>query len=120
MAMFMAGYPGTTCLTAINRFCSSGLQAVSTIANSIRSGQIDIGIGGGFESMSTHNMNETVNIEKLDDSLFDTEHAVDCIIPMGATSENVAAEFGITRSDQDALALRSHRNAAAAQAAGHL
>lgn len=56
MALFMAGYPETACTTGINRLCSSGLQAVATVANSIRAGQISVGIGGGFESMSNANM----------------------------------------------------------------
>ena len=56
MAMFLAGYPETTTVHAINRLCSSGLQATATIANSIRAGQIQIGIGGGVESMSTGDM----------------------------------------------------------------
>jgi len=58
MAMFMAGYPDTTCVTAINRLCSSGLQSVATIANAIRAGQIEMGIGGGFESMSNAVMSD--------------------------------------------------------------
>lgn len=49
MSMFLAGYPETTSVMAINRLCSSGLQAVATVANSIKSGQINIGIGGGVE-----------------------------------------------------------------------
>jgi len=52
MAMFLAGYPETTTCYTINRFCSSGLQAVATVADSIRAGTISIGIGGGFETMS--------------------------------------------------------------------
>ena len=58
MAMFMAGYPETTSVTGINRLCSSGLQAVATIANAIRAGQISCGIGGGFESMTNANMSD--------------------------------------------------------------
>ena len=56
ISMFLAGYPETTSVMAINRLCSSGLQSVATIANSIKSGQIGIGIGGGVESMSTGDM----------------------------------------------------------------
>ena len=52
MSMFIADYPETTSVMAMNRLCSSGLQAVATIANSIKAGQIDIGIGGGVENMS--------------------------------------------------------------------
>jgi len=53
MATFLAGFPETTALQVCNRQCSSGLQAVMHIANAIRNRQIDIGIGGGVESMSS-------------------------------------------------------------------
>jgi len=56
MAGFLAGIPETATLMAINRFCSSGLQACASLANSIRSGQIDIGIAGGVENMSMFDM----------------------------------------------------------------
>ena len=98
MATFLAGYPETSCTTAINRFCSSGLQAVGTIANAIRAGQIDIGIGGGFESMSTASMMDQVNPNMLGEEVFENEKANNCLMPMGITSENVAAEFGIDRA----------------------
>jgi acetyl-CoA acetyltransferase len=52
MAMLQAGFPYDTCLSAVNRFCSSGLQAVANVASEIRSGIIDIGIGAGVEVMS--------------------------------------------------------------------
>ena len=98
MAMFMAGYPETTTVQAINRLCSSGLQAVATVANSIRAGQISIGIGGGFESMSNAVMSDQVNPNLLGDEVFECESANNCLMPMGITSENVAAEFGVDRA----------------------
>lgn len=61
MAGFLAGYPETTCVQGINRLCSSGLQAVATVANAIKSGEINIGIGGGVESMSNYSMMDSVN-----------------------------------------------------------
>ena len=97
MGMFLAGYPETTSVMAINRLCSSGLQAVATVANAIRAGQINIGIGGGVESMSTGNMQATVDPSMLSDEIYEHELAQTCLIPMGITSENVAAQYGITR-----------------------
>ena len=73
MAMFMAGYPETTSVQAINRLCSSGLQAVATVANSIRAGQISIGIGGGFESMSNAQMADQINPNLLGEEVFECE-----------------------------------------------
>jgi len=98
MAMFMAGYPDTTCVTGINRLCSSGLQAVATITNAIRAGQIGVGIGGGFESMSNAVMSDQINPNLLGEGVFECEAANNCLMPMGITSENVAAEFGVTRT----------------------
>jgi acetyl-CoA acyltransferase 1 len=66
MAMFMAGIPETASLSGVNRQCSSGLQAVMNIANSVRSRQIDIGIGGGAESMSLYAMDGVVDPNILD------------------------------------------------------
>ena len=116
MAMFMAGYPETTCVKSINRLCSSGLQSVATVANAIRAGQISIGIGGGFESMSNAQMADQVNPNLLGEEVFECEPANNCLMPMGITSENVAAEFGVDRATQDALAVSSHKKAAAAAA----
>ena len=114
MAMFMAGYPETTCVKSINRLCSSGLQSVATVANAIRAGQISIGIGGGFESMSNAQMADQINPNLLGEEVFECEPANNCLMPMGITSENVAAEFGVDRATQDALAVSSHKKAAAA------
>lgn len=87
---FLAGYPETTTNNTINRFCSSGLQAVATVANQIASHQIDIGIGGGVESMSQISMTDTVNPDHLAPAVFEHEQARNCMMPMGITSENVA------------------------------
>ena len=120
MAMFLAGYPETTTCHAINRLCSSGLQSVATVANAISSGQISIGIGGGFETMSNGAMMDQVNPNLLGEAVFENELSQNCLMPMGITSENVAAEFGVTRQQQDQLAVDSHAKAAAAQKAGWL
>ena len=111
MASLLADYPETTSVMAINRLCSSGLQAVATVANQIRANEIAVGIGGGVESMSTGNMQTTVDVNLLSEQIFDHEVARDCLIPMGITSENVAAQHGITREQQDQLAVESHAKA---------
>jgi acetyl-CoA acyltransferase 1 len=67
MAQLLAGIPHTTSLQGINRLCSSGLQAVATVANQIRAHEIDIGIGGGVESMSMYSMMDMVDPSKVSD-----------------------------------------------------
>ncbi|KAF3328146.1 3-ketoacyl-CoA thiolase 2 [Carex littledalei] len=112
---FYAGFPDTVPLKTVNRQCSSGLQAVADVASAIRSGQYDIGIAAGLESMTTDKVALGItNNPKLD--LF--AQARDCLLPMGITSENVAHRFGITRQEQDQAAVESHRKAAAAAASG--
>ena len=71
MATFLAGIPETASVHTTNRQCSSGLHAVMAIANSIRSHQIDIGIGGGVESMSTTSMEGAVDPNNLSDKVFE-------------------------------------------------
>ncbi|CAJ0631059.1 8516_t:CDS:2 [Entrophospora sp. SA101] len=90
-AALFTGIPDTADLNTVNRQCSSGLQAVVQIAHEIVLDQIEIGIGAGVEN---------------------------CLLPMGATSENVAEEFGVTRAKQDQFAVLSHQKAAAAQKSG--
>ena len=97
MGQFLAGIPHTTPLIGINRLCSSGLQAVATVANQIRSGEIECGIGGGVESMSMFNMMGQVNPDALSDLVYDHPEANKCLMPMGITSENVAEKYGISR-----------------------
>lgn len=75
MAGFLAGYPETTCVQGINRLCSSGLQAVATIANAIASGEISMGIAGGVESMSNGNMMDAVNPNLISEQVFENEKA---------------------------------------------
>ena len=71
-----------------------------------------MGIGGGVETMSNGNMMDAVNPNLLSEQVFEHELASNCIMPMGITSENVAAEFGIDRKAQDTLAYESHQKAA--------
>jgi acetyl-CoA acyltransferase len=98
----------------INRFCSSGLQAIATAAGAIALGSADVVIAGGVESMTMVPM--TGN--KLSASPEAMRRVASVYTPMGITAENVANKFSIARADQDAFALSSHQKAAAARAAG--
>ncbi|KAL1699787.1 Thiolase, N-terminal domain-containing protein, partial [Schizophyllum commune] len=117
MAALHAGIPNTTAVNTVNRQCSSGLTAVNQIANEILAGEIDIGIGSGVESM-TFGYGPGAAPDGYSDEVLKTKEAEDCLIPMGITSENVAADFGIGRAEQDAFAAQSFQKAAAAQKAG--
>ncbi|MDB4981888.1 MAG: acetyl-CoA C-acyltransferase, partial [Myxococcales bacterium] len=110
----LAGMPDTTSAMTINRFCSSGLQAASMIADRIAVGAIDAGMGGGVESMSMIPMGGN----KISLNPRVVEEYPDAYIPMGNTAENVARMFAVSRGDQDAFALASHQKASAAWARG--
>ncbi|EKM82267.1 hypothetical protein AGABI1DRAFT_112317 [Agaricus bisporus var. burnettii JB137-S8] len=116
MAALYAGIPNTTAINTVNRQCSSGLTAVSQIANEIKVGQINIGIGAGVESM-TNGFGSRAAPE-ISDSVLENQEAEDCLIPMGLTSENVAKDYNIPRQVQDEFAAKSFQKAAAAQKAG--
>jgi acetyl-CoA acyltransferase 1 len=83
----LAGFPVTSTVAAVNRQCSSGIEACSIIAAKIKAGIIDIGIGAGVEQMSMFDMNNMVDAEKISETLFENEVARNCLIPMGLTSE---------------------------------
>jgi acetyl-CoA acyltransferase len=110
----LGGLPVETSAMTINRFCSSGLQAIAQAAERIASGNADAVLAGGVESMSMVPM--TGN--KLSASPEAMARVADVYTPMGITAENVASRFQISRADQDAFAAQSHQRAAAAQAAG--
>lgn len=115
MAMFTAGFPETVPIQAINRQCSSGLQAVATIANAIACGQIDGGIGAGVESMTLGggvSKGSKAAPPPVDlNAIMANKLARECLVPMGVTSENVAARYGITRKMQDDMAVLSNNKA---------
>lgn len=119
MAVNHVGIPTTTSFSTVNRACASGLSAITSIANSIAVGQIDVGIAGGMESMTRNYGSRAIPTElwpEMKDS--PVKDAKDCIMSMGITSENVASRYGVSRADQDAFAAQSQLRAAAAQAAG--
>lgn len=88
------------------------------VAAKIKSGQIQMGIGSGVESMSLYDMQSAMNPELLGEAVFSHAQARDCLMPMGQTSENVAEKFGILRAAQDRFAVESHMKAAKAQENG--
>jgi acetyl-CoA acyltransferase len=110
----LAGLPVETSGMTVNRFCSSGLQAIAIAAGSIATGANDLVIAGGVESMTMVPM--TGN--KLSASPEAMRRCPEVYMPMGITAENVSKRFGVSRQDQDAFALRSQQKAAAAVAAG--
>ncbi|GHH46526.1 MULTISPECIES: acetyl-CoA C-acyltransferase [Gammaproteobacteria] len=115
IGVLLAGLPNTVAGQTINRFCSSGLQAVALAANEIRLGNADLMLAGGTESMSMVPM--MGNKVALSPSVFADDH-VAIAYGMGITAEKVAEEWKVSREDQDAFALASHQKALAAIAAG--
>lgn len=118
MAQIAAGIPDTTSLSTVNRQCASGLQACADIANRIRVGEITIGIGAGVESMSAHPLNQGKPPHVDWETMQQHRSAMDCLLPMGVTSETVVKEYGLKRHVLDDFAVKSHQKAAAAQQAG--
>ncbi len=114
VAGLLAGLPIESSAMTINRFCSSGLQAIALAAGSIAMGSNDVVIAGGVESMSMVPMIGN----KLSASPEAIARVASVYTPMGITAENVAREYNVSRADQDAFALRSQQKAAAAQKAG--
>src|SRR6185437_9080608 len=131
MALLLAGLPASVPGTTVNRLCSSGLEAVAQAARAIRTGETDLVIAGGVEGMSR----SPFVMPKADQpfsrtaEIFDTTIGWRFVNPemrarygtdaMPETAENVAAEFQVTRADQDAFALRSQQRAAKAIASGY-
>jgi len=113
---FLAGLPDSTPAMTINRFCSSGLQATSIVADRIAVGGIDAGLAGGVESMSMIPMGGAK--VAFNPRLVDT--VPDAYIPMGNTAENVARQFEVSRDQQDEFALGSHKKAVAAWVDGRM
>ncbi|MCD9005660.1 acetyl-CoA C-acyltransferase [Luteimonas sp. XNQY3] len=115
IGVLLAGLPDTVAAQTVNRFCSSGLQAVALAANEIRLGNADLMLAGGTESMSMVPM--MGNKVALSPSVFKDDH-VAIAYGMGITAEKVAEEWKVSREDQDAFALASHQKAIAAIQAG--
>jgi len=132
MALLLAGLPLDVSAATVNRLCGSGMEAVGQLARAIRAGEAQIGIAGGVESMSrapfvipkadsafsrTHAIYDTTIGWRFVNPRMKAMHGVD---QMPETAENVAADYKVSRADQDAFALRSQQRALAAQASGAL
>ncbi|MFC5299928.1 3-oxoadipyl-CoA thiolase [Azospira restricta] len=130
MAALLAGLPVEAPGTTINRLCGSGMDAVGTAARAIRCGEAELVIAGGVESMSrapfvmpkaesafsrSNAVYDTTIGWRFVNKLLKAQYGIDS---MPETADNVAAEFGVARADQDAFALRSQQRWAAANAAG--
>jgi acetyl-CoA acyltransferase len=114
-SLLRAGLPDSVTGMTINRFCSSGLQAIALAAERIRSGGADIVIAGGSESMS---MTPRGGLKPAPNPWF-VDHWPEVYMNMGLTAERMQRKYGVSREDADAFSLRSHVNATRAQAAGH-
>src|SRR4249919_3007167 len=111
----LAGLPDSIAAQTINRFCSSGLQAVALAADRIRLGEADLMIAGGVESMSMVPM--MGNKVAMTPSVFKDDN-IAIAYGMGITAEKVAEQWKVSREDQDAFAVASHQKALAAIQAG--
>ena len=114
LVAFRAGLPDAVPAETINRFCSSGLQAIAHAAFAIMAGQMEAAIAGGAESMSMVPMTGI----KFSPSPYLAEFAPQSFTNMGLTAENVSVQYNVSRQDQDLFSLHSHQRAAAARDAG--
>ncbi len=130
MAVLLAGLPDRTPSTTLNRLCGSGLDAIANAARAVKAGDAELCIAGGVESMTRAPfvMPKAATAFSRDNTVYDTTIGWRFVNPalkaaygtdsMPETAENVAADFGVSREDQDAFALRSQQRAAAAMASG--
>ena len=115
IGVLLAGLPNSVPGQTINRFCSSGVQAIALAADRIRTGDADLMLAGGTESMS---MVPMMGHKIAMNPIAFTDENIAIAYGMGITAENVASEWKVSREDQDAFALASHQKALAAIAAG--
>jgi acetyl-CoA acyltransferase len=115
IASLRAGLPVETSAMTINRFCSSGLQAIALAAERIRSGSSDVIVAGGTESMSLVPMGGN----KVSPNPWLMDNYPDAYLGMGLTAENLAKKYGITREQADEFSYQSHQKALAAIAIGN-
>ncbi|PZR04542.1 MAG: acetyl-CoA C-acyltransferase [Archangium gephyra] len=113
-AALLAGLPDTVSAMTVNRFCASGVQSIAQVAQAIQSGQYEVGIAGGTETMTMVPMGGnkiSANPELM-------EKHPEVYTTMGATAEKVAAKFGVKREDQDVFAAESQKKATKARETG--
>ena len=116
IGVLLAGLPNTVGGVTVNRFCASGLTAVAMAADRIRVGEADLMIAGGCESMSMVPM--MGNKPSMNPRIFEGNEHLGIAYGMGLTAEKVAQQWKVSREDQDAFAVESHRRAIAGQQAG--
>src|SRR5215467_573510 len=114
VAAFRAGFPHKVPAMTLNRFCAWGLESIAMAAHRIAAGSADCILAGGTESMSMIPMGG----HKIAPNPFLIDHNPDTYLSMGLTAENLASEYNISREDQDAFALESHKKAVDATAKG--
>jgi len=126
LACVNGGLPITAGALTVNRLCGSGMQAIVTAAHYIMLGDTDAAVGGGAESMSraayaslTQRWGARMGDSKMIDMMVGALTDPFDVVHMGVTAEAIATKYGITRAEQDAFAVESHKRAAAAIAAGH-
>jgi len=118
IGLLLAGLPNSVPGVTVNRFCASGLQTVAMAADRIRLGEAEVMIAAGTETMSL--MNQMMgNKIAINPAIFEKEENYAIGFGMGITAEKVAAQWKISREDQDAFAVASNQKACAAIAAGH-
>ena len=117
MSVLFAGLPQSVGGVTVNRYCASGITAVAMAADRIRTGQADVMIAAGAESMSMVPMNAILT--DMNPAIFDKDENLGIAYGMGLTAEKVAEQWNVSREDQDAFSVESHRRALAAQAAGY-
>ncbi len=116
LSVLLAGLPKTVAGVTVNRFCASGITALAMAADRIRVGEAEVMIAGGTESMSMVPM--MGNRPSMNQRIFEQDENVGIAYGMGLTAEKVASQWKVSREDQDAFALASHRKSTAAQEKG--
>jgi acetyl-CoA acyltransferase len=116
IGLLLAGLPESVPGVTVNRFCASGLQTIAQAADRVRLGEADLMLAGGTESMSM--IPFMGQRPAFNPAVFERDENIAIAYGMGITAERVASRWQVSREDQDAFALESHRRAAAAQDAG--
>lgn len=116
ISLLLAQLPNTACGITVNRFCSSGLNAIAMAADRIRVGEADVIIAGGVESMSMVPI--VGNTPSMSPSILIRDENIGIAYGMGLTAERVAQQWNISRESQDTFALASHQKALLAQSTG--
>ena len=116
-AEYLAGIPSTVPLYTVNRLCNSGLQAIINANNSIISGDGDVFIAGGVESMSFNSFKKMLDKKLLSEDInnLENQQIKNILTPMGITNENICKKYNISRKDQDFFSYNSHLKASRAK-----